>query len=256
MQNMTQAAFLIIGNEILSGRTRDANLPALAIRLAPIGLRLGEVRVVRDEEALIIEAVQALASRYHYVFTSGGIGPTHDDITAQSIAKAFNQSLIEHPEALAILEDFYSADQLTTVRRRMARIPEGAGLIANSVSAAPGFSLGTAGGGTVFVMAGVPKIFAAMLDAVVPALEAQQPLVAYSVTAILPESRLADDLAELTASHPETEIGSYPSQRDGAFITSVVVRGQDEARVRQVTEAVQAAMRRQGADPSAIEASL
>ncbi len=201
------AAMLVIGDEILSGRTRDANAHHLAQVLNRVGIRLCEIRVVPDELDRIVEAVNELRRRYDHVFTSGGIGPTHDDITADAVARAFGVPLDVRADARAILEAHYaeSGYQLNEARLRMARIPEGAELIENPVSAAPGFSLGN-----VHVMAGVPAIFRAMLESLLPRLAGGPPVLTRSFRVEAPEGDLAGPLAQVAARHPEVSIGSYP----------------------------------------------
>lgn len=235
--DIVTAAFLVIGDEILSGRTKDKNIGHVADVLTMTGIDLREVRVVPDDEERIVEAVNALRSRYDYVFTSGGIGPTHDDITADSIAKAFGVSIDYDPRAMAILEAHYAPGQFTDARKRMARIPAGADLIENPVSKAPGFRIGN-----VHVMAGVPNIMQAMLDAVVPTLRTGRKILSRSVDAPLPESRIADALRQIQKDHPETVIGSYPRNQDGRYSTQLVIRARDEDPLNRATEAVEAAV--------------
>ncbi|GAB4530559.1 MAG: competence/damage-inducible protein A [Roseibium sp.] len=235
--NVVTAAFLVIGDEILSGRTKDKNIGFLADYLTALGIDLKEVRVVPDEKPEIVGAVNALRARYDYVFTSGGIGPTHDDITAESIAEAFGVPLNLDPRAVAILETHYSPGQFTPARQRMARIPDGAELIENKVSKAPGFRLEN-----VHVMAGVPSIMQAMVDAIAPTLKTGAKMLSETVAADMPESRIAERLAAIQDAHPQTLIGSYPRATDGKFTTQIVVRARDEAllraAVREVAEAV------------------
>jgi molybdenum cofactor synthesis domain-containing protein len=216
------AAVLVIGNEILSGRTRDANVQAIAGALGALGIRLREVRIVEDRAPAIVAAVDALRASCDYVFTTGGIGPTHDDITTDCIAAAFGREVRHHPEAVARLTAYYGAADATEVRLRMARIPEGASLLDNPVSAAPGFRLDN-----VFVLPGVPRILQAMLPGVLAALPGGPPIVSASVTAWVRESDVALDLAAVQARHPTVDLGSYPFQREGRFGTTLVVRGSD-----------------------------
>ena len=231
------AAFLVIGDEILSGRTKDKNIGFLADYLTALGIDLKEVRIVPDEKPEIIGAVNALRARYDYVFTSGGIGPTHDDITAESIADAFGVALNLDPRAVAIMEPHYPPGQFTPARQRMARIPEGADLIENKVSKAPGFRIEN-----VHVMAGVPSIMQAMMDALAPSLKTGKKMLSETVAADMPESRIAERLAAIQDAHPQTLIGSYPRATDGKFTTQIVIRSRDEAilmaAVRDVAEAV------------------
>ncbi|MEW4461067.1 molybdopterin-binding protein [Labrenzia sp. ac12] len=235
--DVVTAAFLVIGDEILSGRTKDKNIGFLADYLTALGIDLKEVRIVPDEKPEIIGAVNALRARYDYVFTSGGIGPTHDDITAESIADAFGVALNLDPRAVAIMEPHYPPGQFTPARQRMARIPEGADLIENKVSKAPGFRIEN-----VHVMAGVPSIMQAMMDALSPSLKTGKKMLSETVAADMPESRIAERLAAIQDAHPQTLIGSYPRATDGKFTTQIVIRSRDEAilmaAVRDVAEAV------------------
>lgn len=218
------AALLIIGNEILSGRTQDANLNYLAKELADMGIRFMEVRVVPDIEDMIVEAVNALRTRYSYVFTTGGIGPTHDDITAASIAKAFGVKLIKHPDAVAALEKYYDKGQLNEARLKMADIPENGVLIENSVSLAPGFKVEN-----VYVLAGIPKIMQVMFQAAKPELQHGSVVKSRELSAMLSESRIAADLTALQHKHPNTDIGSYPFSDNGKYGVSIVIRSDDDS---------------------------
>ena len=223
MTNPT-AAMLVIGDEILSGRTRDANMYHLAGQLAEQGIDLKEVRVVSDDPKAIIAAVQSLSDSYSQVFTSGGIGPTHDDITADCIAKAFGVHIDVRDDARAILQAHYDAQKqpLNEARLRMARIPVGASLIDNPVSKAPGFTLKN-----VHVMAGVPSIFQAMTASVLPSLTGGQPLISQTYRVERGEGDLALPLGALAQAFPELSIGCYPFQKDGLFGANVVIRGTD-----------------------------
>lgn len=231
MPNPT-AAMLVIGDEILSGRTRDANMHHLAGRLAEAGITLAEVRVVPDDHAAIVAGLDALRGAWDHVFTSGGIGPTHDDITADAVAAAFGVPVGVRDDARAILAAHYaqSGTALNEARLRMARIPEGATLIENPVSAAPGFTLGN-----VHVMAGVPAIFAAMVASVLPLLKGGAPLVTTSTRIDRGEGDIAGPLAALAAAFADLSFGSYPSQRDGRFGADIVIRGEDAGRVEAAT---------------------
>jgi molybdenum cofactor synthesis domain-containing protein len=220
------AALVIIGNEVLSGRTRDANTAYLAERLNALGVRLVEVRVVRDDYEAIARAVNDLRAVNDYVFTTGGIGPTHDDITAEAIARAFGRPLIAHPEAVARLERHYAPGDFTPARRRMANTPEGAVLIDNPVSAAPGFQVEN-----VFVMAGVPRIMQAMFESVRHRLVGGEPLLSRTVRCNLPEGRIAERLARLQDEYPDLEIGSYPHMHQAGPSVRLVLRGTDAARL-------------------------
>ena len=223
MTNPT-AAMLVIGDEILSGRTRDANMYHLAGQLAEQGIDLKEVRVVSDDPKAIIAAVQSLSDSYSHVFTSGGIGPTHDDITADCIAKAFGVHIDVRDDARAILQAHYDAQKQprNEARLRMARIPVGASLIDNPVSKAPGFTLKN-----VHVMAGVPSIFQAMTASVLPSLTGGQPLISQTYRVERGEGDIALPLGALAEAFPELSIGCYPFQKDGLFGANVVIRGTD-----------------------------
>lgn len=232
MSNPT-AAVLIIGNEILSGKTQDVNLNAIALRLLPIGVRLAEARVVADIESAIISAVNALRASYDYVFTTGGIGPTHDDITAASIAKAFGRPLIQHPEAYQLLLHYYGADKLTPARLLMANTPEGATLINNPVSAAPGFQVEN-----VFVMAGVPDIMRAMMEDCAARIKGGPAFQSRTVNCLVPESLIATQLGQIAHAYADCDIGSYPWFRLGQYGLSLVVRGTDAARLDAAAEEI------------------
>ena len=227
------AALLVIGDEILSGRTQDKNVGQVSVWLNDQGIRLGEVRIVPDDQSRIAEAVNALRSRYDYLFTTGGIGPTHDDITVDSIAAAFGVPVIVHPEARRILEAYYaSRGGVTDARLRMARVPEGAELIPNGFSGAPGVRIGN-----VYILAGVPSIAAAMLQALDGKLEGGRPMVSLTVGAYVAESEVADLLREAEAAHPGVAIGSYPFMRDGVHGANFVLRTDDaELAQRTATE--------------------
>jgi molybdenum cofactor synthesis domain-containing protein len=227
MPNPT-AAMLVIGDEILSGRTRDSNLHYLAGELARAGIDLREARVVADDRAAIIAAVNALRAACDHVFTSGGIGPTHDDITAEAVAAAFGVAIAIREDARALLAAHYARNgmELNEARLRMARIPEGATLIDNPVTAAPGFSLGN-----VHVMAGVPNIFQAMVASLLPRLTGGTPLLTQSIRIDRGEGEIAAPLAALAAEFPDLSFGSYPFVRNGGYGANVVVRGADGARV-------------------------
>ncbi|MDX7949611.1 molybdopterin-binding protein [Lichenihabitans sp. Uapishka_5] len=237
-QLLVTAAILVIGDEILSGRTKDKNIGHIAEHLTRMGIEVREVRVVPDVEAEIVAGLDALRHRYDYVLTTGGIGPTHDDITADSVAKALGVAIDEDPRAIALLLERIKPEDLNTARRRMARIPHGAELIQNPISKAPGFMIGN-----VIVMAGVPNIMQAMLDDVTPRLRTGTPLTIETVEALgLPEGAYAAALAGVAAARPETSIGSYPSYRDGIFHNQIVVRGRDPAAVATVKAEILAAL--------------
>ena len=225
MTNPT-AAMLVIGDEILSGRTRDANMHHLAGRLTEIGIDLKEVRVVSDDHGAIVAAVRALSETYDNLFTSGGIGPTHDDITADAVADAMGAANGVREDARAILQAHYDASgiELNDARLRMARIPDGALLIENPISAAPGFSLGN-----VHVMAGVPSIFTAMVESLLPRLTGGAPVQSRTLKLNRPEGEVAGPLGELAEAHPELSFGSYPFSTQVGYGTNLVVRGTDAA---------------------------
>jgi len=227
MSNPT-AAMLVIGDEILSGRTQDTNSNHLALELTKAAIDLKEVRVVSDDQSLIVEAVNALRTRWGSVFTSGGIGPTHDDITADAIAKAFGVGISVRADARAILQARSDklGIELNEARLRMARIPDGAALIDNPVSGAPGFTLDN-----VHVMAGVPAIFHAMVASVLPTLTGGSPVVSKTVRLDLPEGEIAQPLGALAQRYPTVSIGSYPFVLKGRFGTNIVLRSSDTARL-------------------------
>lgn len=227
-QGRPTAAMIVIGDEILSGRTRDSNMHHLAGALSEKGVDLKEVRVVADERDVIIAAVQALSATYEHVFTSGGIGPTHDDITADCIAAAFGRSIDVRDDARAILAAHYerSGTQLNEARLRMARIPEGATLIDNPVSAAPGFTVEN-----VNVMAGVPSVFQAMVASVLPTITGGAALISKTLRIDRGEGDIAGPLGDLAAAFPDLSMGSYPFQKDGKYGAHIVIRGNDAAMV-------------------------
>jgi molybdenum cofactor synthesis domain-containing protein len=234
MPNPT-AAMLVIGDEILSGRTRDSNMHHLAQELTKAGIDLKEARVVSDDRAAIITAVQALAGSHDHLFTSGGIGPTHDDITADCVAHAMGASIDVRDDARAILQAHYDRQglQINEARLRMARIPDGATLIDNPVSAAPGFTLGN-----VHVMAGVPSIFQAMVASLLPGLTGGAPVVSQTVRVDKGEGDIAEPLSRMVMEHPEVSFGSYPFVRNGDFGVNLVVRGQDGQAVEAAAQAL------------------
>ena len=227
MPNPT-AAMLVIGDEILSGRTRDTNTHFLACELTKHGIDLKEVRVVSDDRDAIVSAVKAMADTHDHVFTSGGIGPTHDDITADCIAEAFDTPIDVRADARALLQTHYdnSGLELNEARLRMARIPDGAALIDNPVSAAPGFTLQN-----VNVMAGVPMVFEAMVASVLSRLAGGAPLLSQTLRINRGEGDIAGDLAAIADAHPDVSIGCYPFQKDGTFGANIVVRGTDGAEI-------------------------
>jgi molybdenum cofactor synthesis domain-containing protein len=228
------AALLIIGDEILTGRTKDKNIGYIAEYLTGIGIDLREVRVVPDVEEEIVAAVNALRGRYTYLFTTGGIGPTHDDITADSIAKAFDVGIGVDPRAVALLQERYQPHELNEARLRMARIPEGADLIENPISKAPGFRIGN-----VFVMAGVPSIMQAMLDIIAPSLQTGARMIIETIEAEgLAEGIYAEGLGQIALSNEGVSIGSYPSFSTSGFRNQIVVRGKDPESVASAAAAI------------------
>lgn len=234
-----EAAVLIIGNEILSGRTIDKNAPYIAEKLFNKGVKLVEIRVIPDIEETIIDAVRTFSKKYDYVFSTGGIGPTHDDITAEAMAKAFGVDLELNAEARDLLRRHYGSEEdLTDARLRMARIPAGAELVRNPVSGAPGFKVEN-----VYVMAGVPSIMQAMLDQILPDLADGAPTIAFTVTAHIQESAVADVLGNIQKEYPQVDIGSYPFFKKGIFGTSIVLRGIDQGDVEAATQKVEAFLR-------------
>jgi len=227
------AALVVIGEEILSGRTSDVNIAYIASYLTRIGIALREVRVVADIEAEIVAAVNELRQRFTYVFTTGGIGPTHDDVTTDAIAKAFRVEVVVDPEAVVAMRQRLSGTDLTPARLRMARIPQGAKLIDNAISRAPGFMLEN-----VIVMAGVPRIMQVMLDAVSPRLAKGRPMLARSVRIDVAEGDAAPGLAEIQSAHPEVQIGSYPFFENKRLGTYVVLRSTDAAKLAAAQNAL------------------
>ncbi len=226
-QGEVTAAVIVIGNEVLSGRTKDVNLPFLAERLTQLGIRLREARIIADVEDAIAEAVNDCRRRFDYVFTTGGIGPTHDDITSASVAKAFGVAVKPHPEAVARLKRHYPTGEFNLARQRMTLIPEGGSLIDNPVSAAPGFQIGN-----VFVMAGVPTIMQAMFDGLTHRLVGGAPLLSRTVRTTLSEGMLAAGLGELQDRSPDVEIGSYPSFARREPGLRIVLRSVDPERLK------------------------
>ncbi|MDQ2066881.1 molybdopterin-binding protein [Xinfangfangia sp. CPCC 101601] len=223
-------AMLVIGDEILSGRTRDSNLYYLAQELTRVGIDLREARVVGDTHAEIVAAVRAFSASHDHVFTSGGIGPTHDDITADAVAEAMGAAIGVRADAAALLQAHYDrqGQEFNAARQRMARIPDGAVLIDNPVSIAPGFSIGN-----VHVMAGVPKIFEAMLASVLPTLTGGAPLLSQTLRVLRGEGEIAAEFGRLAAEYPDLSMGSYPFNLNGAHGTNLVIRGTDPAMISQ-----------------------
>src|SRR5947209_16481912 len=235
MADIVTAAILVIGDEILSGRTKDKNIGFIAEYLTNIGIDLKEVRVVADDESDIIAALNALRGRYDYVFTTGGIGPTHDDITADSIAKAFGVGIHHHPDVVARFRERFGAD-INEARLRMARVPDGATLVESATIMAPGFWIEN-----VITMAGVPAIMQAMMDIVAPKLRSGPRMLSESVRANAREGDIGTPLREIQEAHPDTVIGSYPFQdEDKKPNTNLVVRSRDPEKLRAAMDAVQA----------------
>lgn len=238
------AAILVIGDEILSGRTKDKNIGYMADHFTAIGIDLREIRIVPDVQADIVEAVNTLRASYDYLFTTGGIGPTHDDITADAIAKAFGVSIDYDERAVAILESYYKPDDFGDARRRMARIPDGADLIENSVSRAPGFWLEN-----VIVMAGVPEIMQVMLDAVTPKLKKGRQMHSLTIEVGRPESTMAELLRRHQDDYQDVSMGSYPYYRKGVVGTNLVLRSTDRERLREASEGLLALLKAKDIDP-------
>jgi molybdenum cofactor synthesis domain-containing protein len=236
-KEIVTAATLVIGDEILSGRTKDKNVGYIADYLTAIGIDLKEVRVVADDESAIVEALNALRAKYTYVFMTGGIGPTHDDITADCVAKAFGVALPYHPDAIALIKERLAktGGELNEARMRMARIPEGAKLVANKVSGAPGFWIGN-----VITMAGIPTVMQAMLDEVAPRLKTGTKLMSETIRADLKEGDVGTELGAIAKANPEAIIGSYPffDEKLGPN-TNIVVRSRDPQKLRTVKCAVE-----------------
>ena len=240
------AAFIIIGNEILSGRTQDANLSFLAGRLGEIGIQVVEARVIPDVEQTIIDTVQTLSAQVDYVFTSGGIGPTHDDITSACVAKAFDQNLIRHPEAERLLRERIAqmGVEVTEARLKMAETPEHAELIDNPISGAPGYKVGN-----VFVMAGIPRIMQAMFEGAKAHLEGGVTLESLTVGSYVPEGTIATELSLLQDAYPDIDIGSYPFFFDGRPGTNLVFRGPETDRLEEAATRLCDLIRNLGGEP-------
>ena len=232
-QEAVTAALLVIGDEILSGRTKDKNIGYIAEYLTNIGIDLKEVRVVPDEMDEIVAAVNVLRKRYTYLFTTGGIGPTHDDITADAVASAMGLELYEYPRIIALMLERLKPEDLNEARRRMARIPRGAEHVANPISKVPGFMIEN-----VIVMVGVPSIMQAMMDDVAPRLKTGARMMMETLEAGLPEGAYATPLSDLAKAHPDVIIGSYPSFQDGRFRNQIVVRSKDGAKLQAALTAI------------------
>ncbi len=243
------ACLLVIGNEVLSGRTQDANIRFLATRLGEIGVPLREVRVIPDVRETIISTVNEVRAKFDHVFTTGGIGPTHDDITSECIAAAFGLPWEPHPEAWARLERHYKPGDFNPARQRMATMPRGATLIDNPISIAPGFTVGN-----VHVMAGVPRIMQSMFEALAPSLEGGPPIASRTVHADgVMEGRIAEGLAEIQRRWPDLDIGSYPYYRMGGGGVALVAKGQDPEAVEEAARAITVLLRATGGKPVAGE---
>ena len=248
MDKKLTAALVIIGNEILSGRTQDTNINWIAAKLSDQGIKLVEVRVVPDIEESIIDAVNDLRHKVGYLFTTGGIGPTHDDITAATIAKAVGVEFALNAEAREILLGYYKSEaELTPARLRMAHIPVGATLIDNPVSGAPGFNIEN-----IYVMAGVPRIMQGMLDSILPSLVSGLPYVSNTVSCDLPESRVAETLGNIQKQYESVDIGSYPHFRSGAMGLALVLRSTDNDNLHAATRDVVDMVRSYGVEPTGI----
>jgi molybdenum cofactor synthesis domain-containing protein len=244
------AAVLVIGDEVLSGRTQDTNTGYIARVLGALGIDLKEARVVPDDQSEIVAALNALRGKHDFVFTTGGIGPTHDDITADAVAAAFDVGIGYHPDAYALLEARYPPGEFNDMRKRMARIPDTATLVANSVSGAPGFHIGN-----VYVMAGVPMVMRAMLEAIAPELPRGVPVTSITLEAAIPEGKIAPGLAAVQKAHPHVAIGSYPFTREGPqpYGAQLVVRGRDADAVEAAVHAVEAMLNDMSAAPQRVK---
>jgi molybdopterin-biosynthesis enzyme MoeA-like protein len=238
------AAVIIIGNEILSGRTQDTNLRDIAVTIGAWGIRVTEARVIPDVESTIVAVVNEVRARHDYVFTTGGIGPTHDDITAASIAKAFDLPLVEHPVIGALIRKREAPPEIMAARLRMAMVPEGAGLIDNLTGGPPGFSIGN-----VYVMAGIPAVMRSMLGTLANKLTGGAIVQSQSVVAYLAESVIADPLRQIQDQHPNFDLGSYPFSRDGRYGTVLVARGTDAAVLEIITDKIKAMIVAAGGTP-------
>jgi molybdenum cofactor synthesis domain-containing protein len=243
-EKIVTAAILIIGNEILSGRTQDANISYIAKGLNDVGVTLREARVIPDIEATVVATVNELRAKYDYLFTTGGIGPTHDDITSECIAKAFGVPWVVHPEAHKHFLQFYAPGDLNPARMRMATTPEGATLVYNPVSRAPGFKMGN-----VYVFAGIPRVMQGMFDAIKGELKGGRPMLSRTIATSLAEGVLAKRLGDIQNRYGDIEIGSYPIMRRGSFGVNLVLRGRAPARLAEATEEVAQMVRELGDTP-------
>ncbi|WP_120496144.1 molybdopterin-binding protein [Kiloniella sp. EL199] len=233
MERIYKACLVIIGNEILSGRTQDSNLSFLGEQLNKIGIRMEEARVVPDIPERIINTVNEVRSHFDYVFTTGGIGPTHDDITSQCVADAFAVPLILHPDAHKAMLSFYGEEQLTEARLRMAHVPQGARLIENDISIAPGYQIEN-----VFVLAGVPKIMQSMFAKLAPDLTGGKPMISRTLTSHAKEGEIAKDLGDIQRKYPDVDVGSYPFMGRGGTGVRIVMRSTDEGLLMKCEEEV------------------
>lgn len=245
--DVVTASVLVIGDEILSGRTKDKNIGTIADFCTELGIELREVRVISDEAADIVDALNALRARYTYVFTTGGIGPTHDDITAEAVAEAFGVDLPINDEARDILEQRYGTVDVSPERLRMARVPVGGQLIYNSVSGAPGFIIGN-----VHVMAGVPKVMEAMLEYLAPRLVGGKKMLSWSIDCGVGESTISAALGVIQDDYPEVKIGSYPQMGRQPFFTQLVVRSTDPDKLARASDAVRAAVEKLHAEKGVV----
>ncbi|MGE5201610.1 MAG: competence/damage-inducible protein A [Acidobacteriota bacterium] len=245
-EKIVTACVLIIGNEILSGRTQDVNLNYLAKGLNAAGIRLTEARIIPDLPDVIVATVNEVRAKFRYVFTTGGIGPTHDDITSECVARAFGVPLVPHPEARRILEAHYRERGLefNAARQRMAQVPEGAELVFNPISRAPGFRIGN-----VFVMAGVPQVMQAMFESLVGTLEGGRPVLSRTISCGLAEGALAAGLGAIQSRYPDVDIGSYPWYRRGAYGVSLALRSPEAGRLAAAGDEVAALVRTLGGTP-------
>ena len=247
-EQITTACVLVIGNEILSGRTQDTNLNHIARQLNEWGIRVREARVIPDVVEIIVSAVQEASRRFDYVFTTGGIGPTHDDITADCVANAFEVELVEHPEIAARIRQREASPDIMASRLRMARVPDGARLIENATGGPQGFAIGN-----VYVMAGIPMVMQAMLSTLEGQLDGGAPVRSRSVTAFLGESQIAGPLGQIQAHYPHIDLGSYPFSREGRYGTSLVMRGTDAGDLDAMLEDVKSIIVDAGETPRDIE---
>lgn len=242
------ASVLIIGNEILSGRTLDKNTQYIAQKLGERGIRLMETRTITDNKQIIADTVNELRQKYSYVFTTGGIGPTHDDITAESVAHAFGVSYERNEEGYLSLVSHYGEENLTDARIKMSMMPAGVKLIPNPVSGAAGFHIGN-----VFVMAGVPNIMQAMMDYVIARLEGGEVIHSVTIMCDLPESKLADELRELQYKNPTVDIGSYPRYASGTFGLSVVLRSENKSLIENLAQSIKQKIENMGVEASVLK---